>query len=341
MKLAERLQLKVPLVVAPMAGGPSSPELVIASSEAGALGTVGAAYSSPSAIQEFVEHVRKKTSKPIAINLFVPTEEPKIAQNQIEKAIQATEKFRKQLGLPQPELKPPFEEDFDRQFEMVLKLKPEVFTFVFGLLSKNYLQALQKENILVVGTATTLDEALALQESGVDAVTLQGIEAGGHRGIFDSNESDPEISLRELLNQCRPKIKTPIIAAGGIMNSKDIQEMLLKGADLIQMGTAFLNCKEAGTSTPYRKALTSERKTKTTRAFSGRLARGIENTFMRELDPSAILPFPAQNKFTRDIRAASAKQGRSDFLSLWSGTGQGQLWAGSATELIRNLFSHL
>lgn len=335
--------LKVPLIVAPMAGGFSSPEFVIASSEAGALGSIGAAYSKPEVIETFVSKVRAQTEKPIAINLFIPAEEIFISELQISNAIAATEKFRTQLGLTKPILKPPYEENFDAQFEVVLKVKPEVFSFVFGLLKPEYVKAAKKENIFIIGTATTLAEALALQESGVDAITLQGIEAGGHRGLFDAREVDQEILTAELLKACVAKIKIPLIAAGGLMTSKDIRLILSLGARAVQMGTAFLACKEAGTSAAYRKALTgSDRKTKTTRAFSGRLARGLENYFMIEMEKTreAILPFPAQNKFTRDIRNASANKEISDFLSLWAGTGQGELWLGSVAQLIEQLFHH-
>lgn len=333
-----KLNLHVPLVVAPMAGGPSSVGLVVASSQAGALGSVGAAYSSPKAIEDFVLKVRQQTKKPIAINLFIPEGDVKISQNQISKAIEATKKYRQKLNLPEPELKPPYEENFDAQFEMVLKLKPEVFSFVFGVLKPEYVKAAAKEKILLFGTATNLDEALQLQETGIDAITLQGVEAGGHRAIFDSQAKDPDISMHQLLEQCQSQIRIPMIAAGGIMNAADIKMALTKGASAVQLGTAFLACKEAGTSLAYRKALleSQNRKTKTTRAFSGRLARGLVNLFMNEMDQNteAILPFPAQNKFTRDIRNA----GLSDYLSLWAGTGQGNLWTGPAAELIAHLF---
>ena len=138
-------------------------------------------------------------------------------------------------------------------------------------------------------------------------------------------------------------MRIPLIAAGGIMNAQDIKFALSLGAEAVQMGTAFLTCKEAGTSDPYRRALLTNlnRDTKTTRAFSGRLARGIKNRFMLEMEASSsdsILPFPAQNKFTRDLRNASTKIGSSDFLSLWSGSGKGELWQGSCADLILNLF---
>ncbi|MGV1789764.1 NAD(P)H-dependent flavin oxidoreductase [Rhizobium sp. A37_96] len=341
--LFQRLGLKHPLVVAPMAGGPSSVELVAATSSAGALGAMGGAYSNAAAIEAFAAQVRQRTDKPFSINLFIPHSIPEVASDRVDRAVEATARYRQELELPSPQLEAPYEEDFDAQFEAVLRLRPACFSFVFGLLPAEHVRAAKKAGIPLIGTATTLDEARALEESGVDAVTLQGFEAGGHRGIFDARAADPEIGLRDLLAQCVGTIRVPLIAAGGIMTAGGIRAALQAGAQAVQMGTAFLACAEAGTSVPYRRKLleTPERRTRTTRAFSGRFARGIENRFMDEMDgkPEAILPFPAQNKFTRDMRGASTAKGSPDFLSLWSGTGKGELWQGNAAALIDRLFA--
>ncbi|XGC82073.1 NAD(P)H-dependent flavin oxidoreductase [Bdellovibrio bacteriovorus] len=341
--LSAILGLKYPLIVAPMAGGPSSPELVIASCEAGALGSVGAAYLDKTAIKEFVSKVRAKTQNPLAINLFIASNLPKISDVALAKAVQQTQKYRDEFNSLAPTLEPPYEEDFDKQFEMILELKPAVFSFVFGCPPDEYLSAAHKAGIYTIGTATTAEECQRLEDAGVKAVVLQGFEAGGHRGIFDPNIDDPNISLADLIKQVRGKTKIPIIGAGGIMNKIDVATVLQSGADAVQMGTAFLATKEAGTSSPYRNKLLSsaDRKTKLTRAFSGRLARGIENRFMNEIDtdPSSILPFPAQNKFTRDLRSASVAANSAEFLSLWCGTGRGELWTGATAELINLLFS--
>ncbi|MGZ3727206.1 MAG: NAD(P)H-dependent flavin oxidoreductase [Pseudobdellovibrio sp.] len=344
MNLIEKLGLKYPLIVAPMAGGPSSPELVAAVSQKGGLGSMGAAYSTPREIGDFTYNVRSLTNRPFGINLFIPAQLPAVPLEKIERAVQATEKFRIEMGLPLPALMPPYEENFDQQFEEVLRAKPRVFSFVFGVLASHYIKALHAENILVVGTATSSDEALQLAETGVDAIVAQGIEAGGHRGILNAEDIDPEIKTLDLVQTIKAQLQIPLIAAGGIMSVEDIRQMLKAGADAVQMGTAFLCVKEAGTSLPYRQALEGpERITKTTRAFSGRLARGVVNRFMREMDvqPENILPFPAQNKFTRDLRKAALAHRNSEFLSLWSGTGSGELWTGSASELIDNLFRGL
>ena len=336
------LRIDKPLIVAPMAGGPSSPELVAAASNAGALGSMGAAYSTPQGIAEFAATVRAKTDRPFAINLFAPHAQPALAQHQVDAAIRGTARYRNELGLPTPRLAAPFEENFDLQFEAVLRAKPIALSFVFGLLPAEHLKAAQKENIAVIGTATTPDEAARLEDSGVDAMVLQGVEAGGHRGLFDPQGKDEEIGLQALLDAVVRNARIPLIAAGGLMTAADIQAALAKGAQAVQMGTAFLTCEEAGTSPPYRRVLSGvSRRTKTTRVFSGRLARGIENRFMLEMEDreEMLLPFPAQNKLTRDLRTKSAEKGMADFLSLWCGTGVGELWQGTAAELIESLFS--
>jgi len=339
--LMTRLNLKRPLIVAPMAGGPSSVALVAAASQAGALGSIGAAYSSALAITEFAAKVRERTDCPFAINLFAPHPVPPVTEAQIGAALRATASYRDEMNLPAPRLAPPYAEDFDAQFDAALRARPVAISFVFGLLAVKYMRAAAHEKIALIGTATTLEEALALEASGVDAMVLQGIEAGGHRGIFAPDAPDVEIATFDLLASCRDKIRLPLIAAGGIMTKADAEAALAKGAQAVQMGTAFLACKEAGTSAPYRaKLLEGERRTKTTRVFSGRLARGIENRFMAEMEgrKAALLAFPAQNVLTRDLRSASAAHGSAEFLSLWAGAGQGELWQGSARELIERLF---
>ncbi|MEZ0393350.1 MAG: NAD(P)H-dependent flavin oxidoreductase [Pseudobdellovibrionaceae bacterium] len=341
-RLTHALQLNVPLIVAPMAGGPSSVDLVVAASESGALGSIGAAYLSPDKIKEMTNQVRVRTKKPILINLFIPSRIPEVSEDLLQEAIQQTKNFRSELGLPVPKVSPPYEEDFNKQFEAVLSLRPNAFSFVFGTLQNDYLKEAHKQGLFTIGTATTPEEALALEDSGVDAVVLQGVEAGGHRGIFDPLASDPNITMLDLLREVKGKIKVPLIAAGGIMTKDHVTMALRAGADVVQMGTAFLAVQEAGTSEPYRFKLleSKERKTRLTRIFSGRLARGLVNRFMEEMDlkPNAILPFPAQNNFTRDIRNASTAKGSADFLSLWCGTGTGDLWTGSTAKLIEQLF---
>lgn len=339
--LKEALGLKHPLIVAPLAGGPTTPELVAASCHAGALGSLGSAYSSPEAILKDALAVRSMCKGKFAINLFAPAPTPPADPVRVKMAIEATAVYRREFQLPTPKLEPPYEENFERQLEAVIEARPAVLSYVFGTLAPHYMRRVRNAGILLIGGATTLEEAKLIEESGADAVVLQGFEAGGHRALLSATAIDQEIGLLDLLNHCRGKLKIPMIAAGGLMNKMDIERALHSGAQLVQLGSAFLNVKEAGTSKAYREALRGPRYTKTTRAFSGRLARGIKNRFMIEMEnqPDAILPFPLQNQFTRDLRRKSAELNDPDFLSLWAGTGAGEPFNGTAAELISFLFN--
>ncbi|TGL58733.1 NAD(P)H-dependent flavin oxidoreductase [Leptospira sarikeiensis] len=344
-QIVDILQLKGPLILAPLAGGPSTPALVAAVSNAGGLGSLGLAYETPEQISSIIKETRKLTSKPFAVNLFVPTKDPDLLPEKTELAIKSTEKYRKELGIPSPQLKAPYSIDFDQQFESILRERPAVFSFTFGLLDHHYVEECRKNNIITCGTATTLEEGISLEETHVDWIVAQGIEAGGHRGIFSASSEDQMIGLFPLTRSLTQKLRIPVISAGGIMDGAGIAAVLALGAQAAQLGTAFLLCDEAGTSEPYRKALLDQkdRKTKTTRVFSGRIARGLENRFMKEMekDPDVILPFPAQNVFTRDIRKRSSELGISDFLSLWSGQGIDLIRQMKAEELVSVLFEEL
>lgn len=342
-ELMKRFDLQLPLILAPLAGGPSTPALAAAVSNAGGLGSLGCAYLDPKAIAQEVKETRSKTSRPFAVNLFVPTEDPKIDEMALHRALKALKPYRDELELAKPVFKPPYAENFDDQFEVVLREKPAAFSFVFGMLHRHYIDECRREGIYTMGAATTLDEALLLQESGVDAIVAQGVEAGGHRAIFDAHKEDPQIGVMPLVSLLKDHIRVPLIAAGGIMNGRGIKAVVDLGAQAAQLGTAFLLCEEAGTNKAYRLFLldTQQRTTHLTRAFSGRLARGIENRFIMEMmgKESAILPFPAQNAFTRDIRAKAAQLRRPEFLSMWAGEGVAQIRTMKAAELVAVLAS--
>jgi nitronate monooxygenase len=247
-----------------------------------------------------------------------------VTTKDLENANQVTQNFRDRLEIPNPSKVVNTFSNFDEMFEIVLQEQPAIFSFVFGVLDKKYLNECRKKNIITAGTATTLQEAELLAESGIDVIVAQGAEAGGHRGIFKVEIDDPDISQINLTKQIASKIKQPIISAGGIMNGSDVKSALAAGAAAVQMGSAFLLAAEAGTSKAYRQALKTctNRPTKLTRAFSGRLARGIENEFMQAFPGNTQpLPWPAQNFYTRDIRNKAAEKNNFEFLSLWAGIG--------------------
>jgi nitronate monooxygenase len=325
-----------------MAGGATTPELVAAVSNAGALGSLGGAYLDPRALEAAIRQVKVLTRRPFAVNLFAPCPEPVLNGAQIHDALVATKSYRDELGIPDPAVKPPFSQNFADQFAVLLKEQPAVFSFTFGPLDRKMLQECHKRDILTVGTATTVQEGLTLEEIGVDAVVAQGAEAGAQRGTFSSQGQDLFIGLGALVPALAGKLAIPVIAAGGIMNGRGIAATLALGAKAAQLGTAFLACDESGISKPYRNALLDpqRRVTRLTRAFSGRWARGLENRFIVEMasKENAILPFPAQNSFTQDIRKKAAELGMLDFISLWAGQGIGLIRPMKAEMLVETLF---
>jgi nitronate monooxygenase len=337
----KRLGLTCPLIQAPLGGGPSTPALVAAVSNAGALGSLGAAYLAPQEMEQTINRIQKLTIRPFGVNLFAPVTPPDINAKQIDAALKVTRQYRQELALPEPLLKSPFEEPFAKQMAIVLKCKPAVFSFTFGLIDKKIIKECRKQAIMTVGTATTLEEGIALQESGVDAVVVQGVEAGGHRGMFFTDQQDSLMGTFVLTRIMTHALQIPVIASGGIMDGRGIAAALTLGAQAAQLGTAFLLCDEAGTTT-YREALQHAHgnTTQLTRAFSGRWARGIKNRFMTEMEKqdSSILPFPAQNAFTRDIRKKAAELGRPEFLSLWAGQGVELIRKMKAEELVHLLY---
>jgi nitronate monooxygenase len=339
--LVAQLGLWGPLIQAPMAGGATTPELVAAVSNAGALGSLGGAYLSPTELESSIQQIKRLTHRPFAVNLFTPCVEPVLSEDQIHAAIIATKSYRERLGIPDPKLRPPFSQNFEQQFAVVLKERPAVFSFTFGLPDRKFLEGCHELGILTFGTATTPEEGIALQEADVDAVVGQGAEAGAQRGTFSTEKEDRFIGLAALIPALVSRLRIPVIAAGGIMNGQGIAAALALGAQAAQLGTAFLLCDESGISKPYRNALLDPKRkvTRPTRAFSGRWARGLENQFIVEMasKENAILPFPAQNAFTQDIRKKATELGLSDYLSLWAGQGVGLIRAVKAETLVKTL----
>ncbi len=341
----KRFKLAEPLIVAPMAGGPTTPELVAACCEAGAFGMLDGAYRTPARLGEAIAQVHTLTQHPFGVNLFVPTPMERLDQVQIAEARRGMFACCASLGVFDAPVNLPYIENFEQQFTVVLQHKPAALSFTFGTLTRAQVAACNAQDILTVGTATTLAEAMALQETGVDAIVAQGSEAGGHRGTFDATASEPGLGTAALCAALAGQLRIPFFASGGIMEGAGIAAALEAGAAGAQLGTAFLLCPEAGTSPPYRQALQQRPHCSTalTRAFSGRLARGLENAFMRQMrdQATALLPFPAQNILTRAMRARSVALGNSDYLSLWAGTGHGAVRTVGAGELVKALLAQM
>jgi nitronate monooxygenase len=338
--LTRRLGSRYPIIQAPLAGGGDTPALVAAVGEAGGFGFIGAAYLTPSQIEETARAVRSSTSRPFGINLFAPLPAPE-APRDVAPALERVRPFYTELGLPAPVAPASGASRFDEQLAAALQTGASVFSFTLGMLPADAIAAIKARGLLLIGTATTVEEAVALERAGVDAVVAQGSEAGGHRGTFSASFEAGMIGTIALVPQVADAIEVPVIASGGIMDGRGVMAALALGASAVQMGTAFLTCEESGIPNAYKEAILQAREhdTRLTRAFSGRPARGIVNRFMTETerDPGAILPFPLQNALTRPLRTAAAKQGRPEFLSLWAGQGVRLARRQSAAELVARL----
>ncbi len=339
-KLMERLGLTQPVIQAPLAGGGDTPELVAAVSEAGGIGFIGAAYLTPAQIRETAAAVRAKTSRPFGINLFAPLPTPKVPADAAAATAHAAPFFA-ELGLAEPTTPQPNSSPYPEQFAAVLDTGAAAFSFTFGKLPAADMAAARARGMFIAATATTVDEAIALERAGADAIVAQGSEAGGHRGTFDVDFAAGMIGTMSLVPQICDAVKVPVVASGGIMDGRGIAAALTLGAQAVQLGTAFLTCEEAGIPAAYKEAVLAARENETavTRAFSGRPARGIVNRFMRSTDgaPGAILPFPLQNALTRPLRTAAGQQGRAEFLSLWAGQGVRMARRQSAAALVARL----
>jgi len=338
--LMQSLQLRHPIIQAPLAGGADTPALVAAVCEAGGIGFIGASYITPAQIEAAAKEVRARTKRPFGINLFAPNPVPAMPQR-TENAVGRIARYHAELGLPPPVAPSPPADLFAAQFAACLECGAAAFSFTFGVLPPPAVAAIKARGMALFGSATTVAEARALAEAGVDAVVAQGSEAGGHRGTFLGDFEAGMVGTIALVPQIVDAVKIPVIASGGIMDGRGIVAALALGASAVQMGTAFLTCDEAGTPAAYKQAILAVRDdgTRMTRAFSGRPARGIVNRFMEEVEreSDAILPFPYQNSLTRPLRTAATQQGRAEFLSLWAGQGAALARPEPAGELVARL----
>ncbi len=331
------LDIKLPIFQAPMAGGATTPPLVAAVSDAGAMGWMGAGYMSGTEIRQDVTAIRKATQKPFGINLFAP--ETKSEGASLAEAASRLQPYRQALGLDASSLPTKFAEPFDAQIAAVLEAEPSAFGFTFGIPDASILAEMRHRKIMIFGTATTVGEAVALEKAGVDVIVAQGAEAGAHRGTFAVPHEVGLVGLMALVPQITSAVRLPVIAAGGIMDGRGIAAALALGAAGAMLGTAFLGCPEAGISDPYRKALQQGKDDATalTRVFSGKPARGLRNRFMAEMADAPIAPYPQQHTLTRDIRAAAAKANDPGLLSLWAGQGVGLMRNLPAGKLVGQL----
>jgi len=324
-RLTAKLGIEYPIIQGPL-GGLSSQRLTAAVSNFGGLGSFGAHSLRPDAIKDVIAEIRSLTSKPFAMNLWVSMEDQgarTVDENRFNRSLDPLVPYLAGLGAPRPSYKSYSPKRFEDQARVLLDANVPVFSFIFGIPPREILDECRAKHIVTVGTATTPDEAAALQEAGVDAIAASGFEAGGHRGSFLRPPENSLTGTLSLVPQIVDLVGVPVIAAGGIGDARGVIAALALGAEAVQMGTAFLSCEESGASRLHRETLRRRNagRTALTRGFTGRLARAIHNRLMEDLNQSGteILPYPLQRELVRNLAIAAEAAGRADLVPMWAG----------------------
>jgi nitronate monooxygenase len=326
--------LRLPIVQAPMAGGPSTPALAIAVGEAGGLGFVAAGYKRADAVREDLNAVRAASDAPFGVNVFVPSAEPADPDElraYLERIAPEAERQGAALGEPRFD-----DDDWEAKLSLVCAERPAVVSFTFGCPSADVFERLHGAGISAWVTITNVAEARAAHAAGADGLIVQGTEAGGHRGGFiDDGSDEGGIGLLALLRVTAHATPLPMIATGGIMDGAALAAVLCAGAIAGQVGTALMLSPEAATAEAQRARLGDPTPTRVTRAFSGRPARGMVNRFLSEHSAAAPLAYPEINHATSPLRAAARKRGDADGFNLWAGQAHELVQARPAGEIVR------
>lgn len=343
-KATEMLGIQYPILQGPFGGNLSTIALTAAVSNAGGLGGYGAYTLSPQEIYEADKQIKTATNKPYNLNLWVTDSDMHpdgISDEQFNRAKAIFKPYFDEVGLELPEKPASFESRFENQLQVVLDVRPKVFSFMFGALSEDVVEQTKKLGIVTVGAATTLDEAIFLENSGVDMIIASGFEAGGHRPSFLASAESSLTGTFVLLQLIREKVKIPVIAAGGIANGKGIAAALALGASATQIGTAFLATDESNALPIHKEMLFSDAAKYTTlsRAYTGRLGRGITSRIAKEIlgKEQNILPFPLQSTFMSPLRKAALDQQKWDMILFWGGQIAPILKHTKATALMHSL----
>ncbi|MFD7435726.1 nitronate monooxygenase [Streptomyces sp. NPDC059861] len=330
----------LPIVQAPMAGGVSVPQLAAAVSEAGGLGFLAAGYKTADGMYQEIKQLRGLTGRPFGVNLFMPQPEyaePAAVDVYAHQLAGEAAWYETELGDPDSGR----DDGYEAKLAVLLDNPVPVVSFHFGVPSREVLDALRRAGTFTLVTATSPDEARAVEQAGADGVIVQGAEAGGHQGTHrDIPENDGSaVGVLSLLGEIREAVGLPLIAAGGIMRGSQIAAVLAAGASAAQLGTAFLATAESGANAAHKQALTNPLfvRTALTRAFSGRPARGLVNRFLREHGPYAPAAYPEVHHLTSPVRKAAAKAGDAQGMALWAGQGHRmarELPAGQLVEVL-------
>jgi nitronate monooxygenase len=342
--LVSRLGIRYPIVQGPFGGGFSSPRLVAAVSDAGGLGSYGALGMTAEGIAKIIAEIRGVTSAPFAVNLWISTEDPgafAVTREQFEAALQPLRPFYAELGVEPPAFTPPQWPTFETQIDALLDARPPVFSFIFGIPPARVFAACRERGIVTMGTATSVDEAVAIEAAGADVVIASGFEAGGHRAGFLRSAEASLMGTFALVPQVADAVRVPVIAAGGVADGRGIAAALTLGAAGVQMGTAFLACEESNAPPGHKEAILHSRATPTmlTRGYTGRLARSLSNTIGETMhaSPGPWLPYPRHADLVRGLRAEALRQNRLDLITLWAGQAAPLVKHRRATELFADL----
>ncbi|WP_439812281.1 nitronate monooxygenase [Streptomyces sp. P9-2] len=333
-----------PIVQAPMAGGVSVPQLAAAVSDAGGLGFLAAGYKTADGMYQEIKQLRGLTSRPFGVNLFLPqpeTADPAAVDVYAHQLAGEASWYETELGDPESGR----DDGYDAKLAVLLDNPVPVVSFHFGVPAREVIDSLHRVGSLTFVTATTAEEARAVERAGADVVIAQGVEAGGHQGTHrDLLETDGSgIGLLSLVAQVRESVGIPIVAAGGIMRGGQIAAVCAAGARAAQLGTAFVAAHESGAHALHKQALTNPlfARTELTRAFSGRPARALVNRFVREHGPYAPAAYPQVHHLTAPLRKAAAKAGDAQGLALWAGQGHRMARELPAGQLVEVLVAEL
>ena len=341
--LVKRLGILHPIIQAPMAGV-ATPQLAAAVSNAGGLGSLGIASSTAVQARQMIEDTRALTSKPFNVNVFCHAPARRDRSLEADWLLHLEPLFA-EVGVQVPvdleEIYPSFVEE-DESFDLLMELRPPVVSFHFGLPSPERISILRQNGIVTLATATSIEEGLQCERAGIDAVVAQGVEAGGHRGVFDPDKADERLSTAVLVRLLVREIAIPIVAAGGIMDGQGIRAALDFGASAAQLGTAFVLCPESAADTNYRENLMSDAAatTRLTSVISGRPARGMMNRLISHGEAPGSPPpaaYPVAYDAARQLNAAASRRGIHEFGAQWAGQGAPLARAMPAGELVATL----
>ncbi len=342
-RVASALGVEYPIIQGPL-GGFSSQRLTAAVSNFGGLGSFGAHGLEPSQIKDVIAEIRSLTGRPFAMNLWVSMEDPAAATadaSTFQRALSHLRPHIDAVGGTHPEFASFRSIRFEDQARILLDAKVPVFSFIFGIPPSEFLDEARKQNMVTIGTATTPEEAIAIEQAGADLVVASGFEAGGHRGSFLRSSEDSLTGTIALVPQTVDVVKIPVIAAGGIADARGIAAAFSLGAEGVQMGTVFLACEESGAHPLHREAILSGKAAHTslTRGFTGRLARGIHNDLLRTMNQpgTQILPYPLQRTLMRSLALPAQKAGRAELLALWAGQSANLVRCLGVDELLTSL----